>query len=64
MTRMAKPLSPQLHLALTSAEDLPVVPDPSHELKLALIELLTQAACAPDEAPEAHGGEDDSEAHE
>lgn len=63
MTRTAKPLSPQLKLALMTTDDVSVVPTTLHELKAALIELLTTAACPPDVAREASGGDDDAEAH-
>lgn len=63
MTRTAKPLGPQLKLVLMSTENASVVPTTSHELQAALIELLTTAACPPDVAREASGGDDDAEAH-
>jgi hypothetical protein len=63
MTRTAKPLARQLNLSLMSAEALTMDPEEHHELTLALIELLTTAACPPhdpDDTRRPHGGDDES----
>jgi hypothetical protein len=63
MTRTPKPLARQLNLSLMSAEALPVDPEKHHELTLALIELLTTAACPLDDARGPRGGDDESKTH-
>ncbi len=60
MTRTAKPLARQLNLSLTTAEPLTVDHEKRRELTLALIELLTTAACPPDAARDPRGGDDES----
>jgi hypothetical protein len=60
MTRTAKPVARQLNLSLMSADAITVDHEKHHELKLALIELLTTAACPPDAARRPRGGDDES----
>jgi len=60
MTRTAKSIARQLNLSLMSAEAITADPKKHRELTLALIELLTTAACPPDDARDPRGGDDES----
>jgi len=61
--RTAKSITQQFHLSLVSAPATAVSQDKQEELKLALIELLSNAACTDHEAQN-KGGEHESEIDE
>jgi anti-sigma regulatory factor (Ser/Thr protein kinase) len=63
MKRTAKPIAQQFNLLLVSTPATAVSQDKQEELKLALIELLNNAACTDNEAQD-NGGEDESEINE
>jgi hypothetical protein len=62
MKQSAKSLHPQMHLLLL---DVPATatPDEQHELTIALMELLINAAEQEDNEQAGNGGKDESETH-
>jgi hypothetical protein len=60
MKRTVHLVPQQFNLSLVSEPAITVSQDKQRELKLALVELLTKAACPDHEAPD-NGGEDESE---
>jgi hypothetical protein len=65
MKRSSKPIAQQFNLSLLSAAPVMISRDKQRELKLALIELLTDAVCpSQDERKDKdRGGEDESQTH-
>ena len=63
MKRTAKPIAQQFNLSLVSAPATAVSQDKREELKLALIELLSNAA-GTDSQAQHNGGEHESEINE
>jgi anti-sigma regulatory factor (Ser/Thr protein kinase) len=63
MKRTATPIAQQFNLSLVSTPATSVSQAKQEELKLALIELLSNAACT-DSAAQDNGGEDESEINE
>ena len=63
MKRTAKSIAQQFNLSLVSAPATQVSPDKQKELKLALIELLTNATCPAGETPGQPGGNHESQTH-
>lgn len=57
MKRTAKSIAQQFNLSLVSAPATNVSPDKQEELKLTLIELLTNATCPPGEMQGHPGGD-------
>jgi hypothetical protein len=60
MKRTVHLIPQQFNLSLVSEPAITLFQDKQRELKLALVELLTKAACPDDEALD-KGGEDESE---
>ena len=63
MKPTAKMIAEQFNLPLISALPVAVSQDKQDELKRALIELLTSAACPEGETREGSGGEDESQSN-
>lgn len=65
MKRSAKPLFPQMNLALGNVSTTGNLDDEQKDLIVALMELLVSAAAEAEEENEqpGNGGEDESEAH-
>jgi hypothetical protein len=63
MKRSGKPIAQQFNLSLLSAVPTTISQDKQKELKLALIELLTDAVCPSQAEREDRGGEDESQTH-
>jgi hypothetical protein len=61
MKRSHKPNAQQFNLSLLSAAPIMISQDKQKELKLALIELLTDAVCPSPDEREYRGGEDESQ---
>jgi hypothetical protein len=64
MKRSSKPIAQQFNLSLLSTVPITISQDKQKELKLALIELLTDAVCpsqGEDREEEDRGGEDESQ---
>lgn len=61
MKRSGKPIAQQFNLSLLSAVPTTISQDKQKELKLALIELLTDAVCPSQDEREGQGGEDESQ---
>jgi hypothetical protein len=61
MKRSGKPIAQQFNLSLLSAVPATISQDKQKELKLALIELLTDAVCPSQDEREDRGGEDESQ---
>ena len=59
MKRSGKPIAQQFNLSLLSAVPTTISQDKQKELKLALIELLTDAVCPSQGEREDRGGEDE-----
>jgi len=59
MKRSSKPIAQQFNLSLLSAAPIMISQDKQKELKLALMELLTDAVCLSQNAREDRGGEDE-----
>ena len=59
MKRSGKPIAQQFNLSLLSAIPTTISPDKQKELKLALIELLTDAVCPSQDERADRGGEDE-----
>ena len=63
MKRSSKPIAQQFHLSLLSAAPVMISQDKQTELKLALMEFLTDAICPSQNQREDRGGEDESQAN-
>lgn len=63
MKRSSKPITQQFNLSLLSAAPIMISQDQQKELKLALIELLTDAVCPSQDERQDRGGEDESQTH-
>jgi hypothetical protein len=61
MKRSPKPIAQQFNLSLLSAAPTTISQDKQRELKLALIELLTDAVWPSQDEREDRGGEDESQ---
>jgi hypothetical protein len=61
MKPSSKPITRQFNLSLLSAAPIMISQDKQKELKLALIELLTDAVCPSRDEREDRGGEDESQ---
>jgi hypothetical protein len=62
MKRTAKCITRQLNLLLRRTPAIAISPDKQDQLKLALVELLTNAACLEDETQDRRtGAEDESQ---
>ena len=61
MKRSSKPTAPQFNLSLLRAAPLMMSQDKQKELKLALMELLTDAVSPSQNEREDRGGEDESQ---
>jgi len=61
MKRSSKPITQQFNLSLLSAAPIMISQDKQQELKLALMELLTDAVCLSQKEREDKGGEDESQ---
>ena len=61
MKRSSKLIAQQFNLSLLSAAPILISQDKQKELKLALMELLTDAVCPSQKEGEARGGEDESQ---
>jgi hypothetical protein len=61
MKRSSKPIAQQFNLSLLSAAPIMISQDKQKELKLALMELLTDAFCPRQKEGEDRGGEDESQ---
>jgi len=61
MKQTAKIIGEQFNLPLISTLPVAISQDKQNELKRALIELLTSAACPEGETREGSGGEDESQ---
>jgi hypothetical protein len=60
LKRIVHLIPQQFNLSLVSEPAITISQDKQRELKLALVELLTKAAC-PDHEAQDNGGEDESE---
>lgn len=61
MKRSGKPIDQQFNLSLLSAAPIMISQDKQKQLKLALMELLTDAVCPSQNKREDRGGEDESQ---
>jgi hypothetical protein len=63
MKRSSKPIAQQFNLSLLSAAPIAISQDKHKELKRALVELLTDAVCPPQNKREREdaGGDDESQ---
>jgi hypothetical protein len=61
MKRNSKPIAQQFNLSLLSAAPINIYQNKQKELKLALIELLTDAVCPSQDEREDRGGKDESQ---
>ena len=61
MKRSSKPIAQQFNLSLLSAAPIMISQGKQKELKLALMELLTDAVYPSQKEREARGGEDESQ---
>ena len=61
MKRSSKPITQQFNLSLLSAAPIMISQDRQKELKLALMELLSDAVCPSQQERESRGGKDESQ---
>jgi hypothetical protein len=61
MKRSSKPMTQQFNLSLLSAAPIMISQDRQKELKLALMELLSDAVCPSQQERESRGGKDESQ---
>jgi hypothetical protein len=61
MKRSSKPIAQQFNLSLLSAAPITISQDKQKKLKVALIELLTDAVCPRQDERDDRGGDDESQ---